>query len=110
MRVKEGKEELIDLIKKMLTKNPWKRLGGGLNGSKYDINHLKKHPFFEKLQFDKIQNRIPQVQKLKKGYDMIKFWKRYDRLEFSEYNRESTQCNENSTIEGVFNNSDSDSD
>ena len=41
---------------------------------------------------------------------MIKFWKRYDRLEFSEYNRESTQGNENSTIEGVFNNSDSDSD
>ena len=86
--MKEGNEELIDLIGEMLTKNPWERLGGGLNGSKYDIDHLKKHPFFEKLQFDKIQNRIPQVQRLKKGYDMIKLWKRYDKLEFSEYNRD----------------------
>ena len=62
-----------------------KRLGGGIVGSDYDIEHLKMHSFFSKLNFNELHRRIPQVQKWPKGYNMIKFCRRYDKLEFSEF-------------------------
>lgn len=76
--------DLFDLIKKLLVKDPLKRLGGGLKDSKYSISELKKHPFFEKLNFEDLKRRIPQIQKCKNGYNFIKIKEKFDKLEFSE--------------------------
>ena len=40
-----------DLIKKLLKKNPESRLG--FNGA----SEIKKHPFFKKMNWDKVANR-----------------------------------------------------
>ena len=48
-----------DLIMKILIVDPKKRLGGGDPGTPYDIKNLKKHPFFKKIKWDKLQNTSP---------------------------------------------------
>ena len=48
-----------DLIMKILVVEPKKRLGGGDPGTPYDIKSLKKHPFFKKIKWDKLQNSSP---------------------------------------------------
>ena len=48
-----------DLIMKILIVDPKKRLGGGDPGTPYDIKNLKKHPFFKKIKWDKLQNSSP---------------------------------------------------
>ena len=48
-----------DLIMKILIVDPKKRLGGGDPGTPYDIKSLKKHPFFKKIKWDKLQNTSP---------------------------------------------------
>ena len=48
-----------DLIKKILIVDPKKRLGGGSKNSEYDINSLKKHPFFEGIMWNELQNKSP---------------------------------------------------
>lgn len=109
----QGNKELKylwDLIKKMLVKNPLKRLGGGLNGTKYDIHHLKKHKFFaaKTYNFDNVYKHYPQIQKWSKGIELTKFWKRYDKLEFSEYQKKGASGK--SDIKREINKYDSDSD
>ena len=48
-----------DLIMKILVVDPKKRLGGGDPGTPYDIKSLKKHTFFKKIKWDKLQNSSP---------------------------------------------------
>ncbi|CAI2383373.1 unnamed protein product [Moneuplotes crassus] len=48
-----------DLIKKLLRKCPFKRLGAGVEGSKYSLEELKNHPFFKGESFDDISSRVP---------------------------------------------------
>ena len=48
-----------DLIMKILIVDPKKRLGGGDPGTPYDIKNLKKHPFFKKIKWEKLQNTSP---------------------------------------------------
>ena len=52
-----------DLIMKILVVDPKKRLGGGDPGTSYDIKSLKKHPFFKKVKWDKLQNNSPPGMK-----------------------------------------------
>ena len=49
-------EEAIDLINKILVKDPSKRLGAGPPGSENDISHLKSHPFFKGIYWDNLHN------------------------------------------------------
>jgi 3-phosphoinositide dependent protein kinase-1 len=55
-------DDAKDIIKKLLIKDPFLRLGGGSNGSEYDINSLKKHPFFNNINFDNIINENPPFE------------------------------------------------
>ena len=48
-----------DLITKILVKDPTKRLGAGEQGSEYDINHLKLHPFFKGIDWDNLPHIKP---------------------------------------------------
>ena len=52
-----------DLIKQILVVDPKKRLGGGSQNSHYDINSLKKHPFFEGIKWNELQNQSPPHMK-----------------------------------------------
>ena len=52
-----------DLIKQILVVDPKKRLGGGSQNSHYDINSLKKHPFFEGIKWNELQNESPPHMK-----------------------------------------------
>ena len=52
-----------DLIKQILVVDPKKRLGGGSQNSHYDINSLKKHPFFEGIKWNDLQNESPPHMK-----------------------------------------------
>ena len=52
-------EEAKDLISKILVKDPQKRLGAGEKGSQYDIEHLKKHPYFKGIDWDNLNNIKP---------------------------------------------------
>ena len=55
-------EDAKDIIKQLLIKDPFLRLGGGNLGSKYDINSLKKHPFFNNINFDNLINENPPFE------------------------------------------------
>ena len=52
-------DNLSDLIKRILVKEPKQRLGGGDPGTPYDIEHLKKHPFFKKINWETIHDEPP---------------------------------------------------
>ena len=52
-------EEAKDLIKKILVKDPSKRLGAGESGTEYDISHLKSHPFFKGINWNNLLNLNP---------------------------------------------------
>lgn len=47
--------DVVDLVDKLLSLNPFQRLGAGEEGSDYDYNALKKHKFFDDVNFDRIQ-------------------------------------------------------
>ena len=51
--------DAMDLISKILIKIPNQRLGAGEPGSKYDIEHLKKHPFFKNINWDNLIKESP---------------------------------------------------
>ena len=46
-------KEIIDLIKKLLTPNPKKRLGHGVDGAQ----KVKQHPFFQNVNWEKYYNK-----------------------------------------------------
>ena len=48
--------EAVDLIDKLIQTNPLKRLGYGSAEDNMDFAALKKHPFFNNLNFDKIRD------------------------------------------------------
>ena len=48
-----------DLIKKLLITDNNLRLGAGSFGSEFDINNLKKHPFFNDINFENLINESP---------------------------------------------------
>jgi 3-phosphoinositide dependent protein kinase-1 len=54
-------EDANDLIKKLLQKNPYERLGAGRYGSSNDYIALKCHPFFNGVDFDKVFLQIPPI-------------------------------------------------
>ena len=46
--------EAKDLIQKLLVRDPSQRLGAGIEGFGNDYNDLRRHPFFDGIDFDKI--------------------------------------------------------
>ena len=55
-----------DLIKKILIKDPSKRLGAGEPNTDLDLEHLKKHPFFKGIKWNNIINQnVPNSKILK---------------------------------------------
>ena len=65
-------EHAKDLILKILVAEPKKRLGGGDPGTPYDIEHLKKHPFFKKIKWNNLYNTPPPGFKDLKYYECKK--------------------------------------
>lgn len=51
---KEIPVDAKDLISKLLEFDPKKRLGNGEDGTENDFEHLKNHPFFKGINFDKL--------------------------------------------------------
>ena len=62
-------ESAKDLIKKILVVDPKQRLGGGVSGTPYDMASLKKHPFFDKIKWNGLNNVNPP------GIKDLKFFK-----------------------------------
>ena len=62
-------ETAKDLILKILVVDPKKRLGGGDPGTPYDIKSLKKHPFFKKIKWEKLENSSPPGMRSYKFYE-----------------------------------------
>ena len=59
-------ENAKDLIKKILIKDPSKRLGAGEPNTDIDLEHLKKHPFFKGIKWKNIINQnVPNSKILK---------------------------------------------
>ena len=59
-------ENAKDLIKKILIKDPSKRLGAGEPNTDLDLEHLKKHPFFKGIKWKNIINQhVPNSKILK---------------------------------------------
>ena len=59
-------ENAKDLIKKILVKDPSKRLGAGEPNTDLDLEHLKKHPFFKGIKWKNIINQnVPNSKILK---------------------------------------------
>jgi len=52
-------EEAKDLINKILVKDPTKRLGAGEPGTEFDMAHLKAHPYFKGIKWDKLHKITP---------------------------------------------------
>ena len=65
-------EPAKDLIMKILVAEPKKRLGGGDPGTQYDMAHLKKHPFFKKINWKNLHNTTPPGMKEYKFYECKK--------------------------------------
>ena len=65
-------DQAKDLILKILVAEPKKRLGGGDQGTPYDIAHLKKHPFFKKIKWNNLHNITPPGFKDLKYYEAKK--------------------------------------
>ena len=57
-------ENAKDLIKKILVKEPSKRLGAGESKTDLDLEHLKKHPFFKGIKWKNIINQNVPNSKL----------------------------------------------
>ena len=57
-------ENAKDLIKKILVKEPSKRLGAGEPKTDLDLEHLKKHPFFKGIKWKNIINQNVPNSKL----------------------------------------------
>ena len=68
-------ENAKDLIKKILVKDPSKRLGAGEPNTDLDLEHLKKHPFFKGIKWKNIINQnVPnsKIFKCKSNKKIIK--------------------------------------
>ena len=68
-------EPAKDLINKIIIKDPTKRLGGGEPNTIYDLEHLKKHPFFKGIKWKKIINQnVPNSKffKFKKNKKIVR--------------------------------------
>ena len=68
-------ENAKDLIKKILIKDPSKRLGAGEPNTDLDLEHLKKHPFFKGIKWKNIINQnVPnsKIFKCKSNKKIIK--------------------------------------
>ena len=48
--------DAVDLVDKLLSMNPFQRLGAGEEGSDYDFNALKNHKLFYGMNFDRIKS------------------------------------------------------
>jgi hypothetical protein len=59
---KDMDPDAVDLISKILVKDPKKRLGAGPKGSANDVAALKKHPFFSGIEFDKLYDMESPVR------------------------------------------------
>jgi len=59
-------ENAKDLIRKILVKDPSKRLGAGEPNTDLDLEHLKKHPFFKGIKWKNIiSQNVPNSKILK---------------------------------------------
>ena len=83
-------EEIKDLLKKMLDKDPKKRIG--INNDKSD---LKNHEFFKDINWDDIANK-----KINPPCDMVNVREEYDLIEKVEFN-DIDYTNENYNIKRV---------
>ena len=86
-------ENAKDLIKKILVKEPEKRLGAGEPNTDFDIEHLKKHPFFKGIKWKNVINHnVPNSKTFK-----FKSKKTLNRKRANN-NKEQIINNENSNI------------
>lgn len=67
-----------DLIKKLLRKCPLRRLGAGPKGSKYSLEELMNHPFFQGESFEKMQFKTPPFSQLEKEKYLSNYFKNAD--------------------------------
>lgn len=69
---KEGvSDQTIDLIKKLIRKDPNERIGSN-SGEGLMYADLKKHPYFEGVNFENIfQQPIPQIKEAEKKEDSV---------------------------------------
>jgi len=65
-------QETKDVINKLLEKDPAKRLGGGSKEDNLDISSLKKHKFFENIDFNNLHNEQPPINLKKVIYSKLK--------------------------------------
>lgn len=54
-------EKAVDLCEKLLAKEPSKRLGAGAQGSPLGFDALKRHEFFEGIDFEKLEEAKPPI-------------------------------------------------
>ena len=52
-KLKTASPEFYNLVRRLLTHDPKKRLGGAEKGSK----EIKKHPFFKGIDWEKAENK-----------------------------------------------------
>ena len=91
-------ETAKDLINKIIIKDPSKRLGAGEPNTNYDLEHLKKHPFFKGIKWKNIINQnVPNSKffKFKPNKKIIRRQK--DKNKDEEIKRNEIE-NENVTI------------
>ena len=94
-------EEAIDLINKILVKDPSKRLGAGPPGSENDISHLKSHPFFKGIYWDNLHN-IPVPNS--KNFDSLLSQKKEmnEKKTMEENNNKTSQNNKSEEKEIIL--------
>ena len=66
-------ENTKDIINKLLIFDPKKRLGGGSKEDNLDMNALKRHKFFENINFNDLKNTVPPINVKKLIYSKTKF-------------------------------------
>ena len=81
-----------NLIKNLLVKNPLERLG-----SKYDVEEIKEHPYFEDVDWDKVYNREYRPPPIIKDNNKIKFFG-YPQFFFEDDNNKEKALNNNDFI------------
>jgi serum/glucocorticoid-regulated kinase 2 len=92
-------KEAKDLIKKLLTKDPKKRLGSGSDGAE----KIKNHKYFSDIDWEKVKNKEyepPFVPDLKGEIDLKYFDKGFTEERIDDYCEEEEPTSQNNEFKG----------